>query len=337
MGYCRPPLPRGLLKTRVILCYATCHADYSAVELTCPTRAHAVPNTSLSRHSHHTPARYSSVLYLCDQRALFMGYIPPHLRPHRSAVSRLVVGLDKQISYCVAGSPPQHAQSLLIPAGIQVHINLDSGLLAECFLDISGQDFTQLKQHAHANQAGLYEHLAHQQQLGQLLTSHYQQRPDAETLWRALNPLLRPITQALEASGDARVNQTIARIKAATHENLSLEQLACEVGLSASRLLSLFKQQTGIPIRRYRLWRRLYRAMHCLACGASITTAALEAGFCDSAHFSRTCLELLGSPPSQLLHKGCALQIFSSPLPTPSFRPSPHSESGLFPSALKRA
>jgi AraC family transcriptional regulator len=56
----------------------------------------------------------------------------------------------------------------------------------------------------------------------------------------------------------------------------------------------LFVEQTGLPFRTYLLWLRLTKAVESMAAGASLTEAAHEAGFADSAHFSRTFRRMFG-------------------------------------------
>lgn len=73
--------------------------------------------------------------------------------------------------------------------------------------------------------------------------------------------------------------------------------IAC---LSESRFSHLFVEQVGLPFRTYLLWRRLSLSVERMAAGATLTSAAHEAGFADSAHFSRTFLRMFGVPASVL-------------------------------------
>ena len=45
--------------------------------------------------------------------------------------------------------------------------------------------------------------------------------------------------------------------------------------------------------------------------GLSLTTAALEAGFTDSAHFSRTFRSILGMPPSAMLNPRGRMRMYA--------------------------
>ena len=77
--------------------------------------------------------------------------------------------------------------------------------------------------------------------------------------------------------------------------------MAALVHLSPTRFSHWFVEQTGLPLRSYAKWLRLTQALQHLAKGGLLTEAAHEAGFSDSAHFSRTFRALLGIDPSSAL------------------------------------
>jgi AraC family transcriptional regulator len=59
-------------------------------------------------------------------------------------------------------------------------------------------------------------------------------------------------------------------------------------------------EHTGLPFRTYLLWLRLTKAVGVFAGGRSLTEAAHEAGFADSAHFSRTFRRMFGTQAAAL-------------------------------------
>ncbi|HEX7747860.1 MAG TPA: AraC family transcriptional regulator [Bordetella sp.] len=81
---------------------------------------------------------------------------------------------------------------------------------------------------------------------------------------------------------------------------LSLNALAAVADLSASRLMHAFTDSMGIALRPYLLWLRLQLACGELTRGAGATEAALQAGFADAAHLSRTCRRMLGTTPTAI-------------------------------------
>jgi AraC-like DNA-binding protein len=99
---------------------------------------------------------------------------------------------------------------------------------------------------------------------------------------------------------DPRIRKVIAWAAKQIDQPISLSDALAVAGLSASRLRHLFVEQTGLPFKTYLLWLRLTRAVEVVAGGASLTQAAHEAGFSDSAHFSRTFRRMFGVPAAAL-------------------------------------
>lgn len=105
-------------------------------------------------------------------------------------------------------------------------------------------------------------------------------------------PLRRP---------DPRITRALAHIRGVDVAKLSLEEAAAGVFLSPSRFAHLFRQETGLPFRRYLLWRKLSRALVLIGQGQTFTAAAHRAGFADSAHLTRTFHQMFGLPPTAML------------------------------------
>lgn len=83
--------------------------------------------------------------------------------------------------------------------------------------------------------------------------------------------------------------------------NFSIAHLASAVDLSPSRLLHLIKQDTGVAYRRFRMWHRVRYALSIYGMQNSITHSSIEAGFNDSAHFTRCFSSFYGATPSSVL------------------------------------
>lgn len=99
---------------------------------------------------------------------------------------------------------------------------------------------------------------------------------------------------------DPRVDASVAWASKHLEDRLSIADVARQVGLSVDRMSHLFVEQTGLPFRTYLLWLRITRAVDAYAQGASLTTAAHDAGFADSAHFSRTFRRMFGIAAAEL-------------------------------------
>jgi AraC family transcriptional regulator len=82
-------------------------------------------------------------------------------------------------------------------------------------------------------------------------------------------------------------------------ENLSLSQVAGEVGASVFHLSRVFHTRTGFSLHAYRNQLRLRTALERLAeRDADLTSIALDLGFSSHSHFTETFRRIFGRPPS---------------------------------------
>lgn len=109
---------------------------------------------------------------------------------------------------------------------------------------------------------------------------------------------------AQPALADPRVLAMIDFARRNLDETVTLPSAARFVNLSHGRARHLFVEHTGLPFKTYVLWLRLERAVSLYAAGSSLTEAAHQAGFADSAHLSRTFRRTFGLPAAalRLLH-----------------------------------
>lgn len=109
---------------------------------------------------------------------------------------------------------------------------------------------------------------------------------------------------------DERISACITWIKEhLADQTITAEDLADTVFLSAGRLMHLFSEQIGIPIRKYILWQRLRHALLKLAEGMTITEAAHASGFTDSPHMNRTFNAMFGITPSKIFKNSRFIQV----------------------------
>jgi AraC-like DNA-binding protein len=110
-----------------------------------------------------------------------------------------------------------------------------------------------------------------------------------------------------------KVNQVLKHLRArlGKGEDFSLKTLAAVSGLSRSRLMHVFTESVGVPLRPYILWLRLQRGSCELMNGATATEAAHVAGFSDAAHLTRTFRRMLGTTPTDLALRKRMSQGFS--------------------------
>jgi AraC-like DNA-binding protein len=84
-------------------------------------------------------------------------------------------------------------------------------------------------------------------------------------------------------------------------ENLSLEQMAFETGISKYHFIRVFKAAFGISPYQYQIRRRLENAKLELSKGVSILDTAFAHGYSDLATFSKAFKQVFGQAPSKFL------------------------------------
>jgi AraC-like DNA-binding protein len=107
---------------------------------------------------------------------------------------------------------------------------------------------------------------------------------------------------------DQRINQALKYLENDSQRIVPAEETANHCNLSTSRFLHLFREQTGLTYRRAQLWTKLLKALPLLK-AFNLTETAHEAGFADSAHFSRTFRENFGFSPHELLKLSQFVQV----------------------------
>jgi AraC-like DNA-binding protein len=112
---------------------------------------------------------------------------------------------------------------------------------------------------------------------------------------------------------DPRIARVLSLLKQTFPDAPTSGQLAAHVGLSEGRLIHLFGEQLGVPLRRYVLSLRMRHVLFGLALGHNLTDSAHEAGFCDSAHFTRVYRDMYGMPPSKILRSDTVRIRFQRP------------------------
>jgi len=252
-----------------------------------------------------------SLLYLWDKRTLYIGPLFEPLNLSQGAAT-LVVSLDKPISFHIEGEAESiECTSLLLPAGLSVIIDTGDAIVANCNLDPLGADFSGLASLMQKKKGNIGYDLKQYAQFKQVFQALHTQQPGTETAYNLLDDLLENRFSQLYPNHaiDSRVAKVVEKIKQTAEENLSVDDLASLVSLSVPRLVQIFKKQTGVPMRRYRLWHRLFVTAVKMGTGGNLTEAAMDAGFTDSAHFSHTFKAMFGMAPTTILLQPNSLNI----------------------------
>jgi AraC-like DNA-binding protein len=111
---------------------------------------------------------------------------------------------------------------------------------------------------------------------------------------------------------DPRVVRAIARIGKFSGEPVTADICATEAGLSASRFLHLFKQETGISFRSFRAWKRARHLLHFANQDLNLAHLAQDIGYPDSTHFSHSIRRFYGLKPRAIFSGSRDLAIYRS-------------------------
>jgi AraC-like DNA-binding protein len=111
---------------------------------------------------------------------------------------------------------------------------------------------------------------------------------------------------------DPRVVKAIAQIGRFSGEPVTAESCAVEVGLSASRFLHLFKEETGMSFRSFRAWKRARHLLHFANQDLNLAHLAQEIGYPDSTHFSHSIRRFYGLKPRAIFSGSRDLAIYRS-------------------------
>ena len=256
----------------------------------------------------------SRKLYIWINQMLYLGITPVPYREHAIVSDKLIISLEGAMEITLENGEKITSRTCLVKAGINFeksNINTNNAVMAIYFIAPITQDYSALESiMSYARNGVHYDH----PEEDILIQSLLEIRNTSTTPEKAFTLLRKLIVQPhLEnhtfREFDERIVEVIRQIRTTVSENVTLKQFADDVHLSESRLEKLFKDQTGIPITKYRLKYRVFIGIIHLALGRSITEAALAAGFASSSHFSKSFSAINGIPPSETFLKPPYLHI----------------------------
>ncbi len=254
--------------------------------------------------SNETPI-IKPLAYLSAKRTVYVGPLKKLLEQSKG-LTTLIISIDKELGLIDSHTGKNYSsKSFLIPAGSQVTIDTYDSTVALFFLDALGTDLSKLipimRQSIQIGGNNLcYSGIPNELAVIEQANDIFQHRPAAESVFEQLDNWIESSGAKLTNAPDPRIEMAITLITTDYDTNVSITDIAKTVELSEPRLIQLFKQVTGIPIRRFRLCHRIFVTVLNLEAGMSLIDAVVEAGFSDYSHFSRVFKELGGINPSEL-------------------------------------
>ncbi len=239
--------------------------------------------------------------YLWDGGFAALGRSEGLVPPHEHHAIQIVLGVDGAVGVQGRRGSWQMASGVIVRPDVVHSYNGNGAVGAMIFVDPESAEGVWLKTSLRADITIVPE--------SRIATCASALRTFLESPLESLEvgSLLRHCVHALCAGAppsrrlDERVTRVLAAIRASDQLRISVEEAAALAFLSPSRFAHLFKQQVGLPFRRYMLWRKLSRAMLVIGRERTISTAAHEADFADAAHLTRTFYQMFGLPPSVMM------------------------------------
>jgi len=240
-------------------------------------------------------------LYLWPHRILYLGLSPENAL-HRHHAAQFCVSLDAalKIPQPEAGEALE-VSGLFIPPDHPHRIDAGNARILALYLEPESDEYQPLIQPLWTGVANALLPLTVSTEGLTGLRSLFEKGGNADTAWSTCQTALGLGSSAARpAERDPRIEEVIGIIRSEPSRSHSVERLADAVHLSPSRLIHLFREQVGVPIRRFTVWSRIRQVIHLAVDGATLTEAAHGAGFSDAAHMSNTFRQMFGFAPSAL-------------------------------------
>lgn len=240
-------------------------------------------------------------LYLWPHRIMYLG-LSPENDLHRHHAAQLCVTLDAalKVSESEAGETLE-VSGVFIPPDHRHRIDAGNSRILALYLEPESDEYQPLIQPLTTGTADALVSFTLSAAGLTELRNLFAAGGDADIAWSTCQTALglgssvaRPVER------DPRIEQVIGIIRGEPSRSHSVEPLAAGVHISPSRLIHLFREQVGIPIRRFTVWARLRQVVRLAVDGATLTAAAHDSGFSDAAHMSNTFRQMFGFAPSVL-------------------------------------
>lgn len=240
-------------------------------------------------------------LYLWDGMLLYLMQGQHHNDWHSHYAASLIICPDQSFTL-ETRHQSQQCQLALLPPNTENRIDVEGRLLV-VMIDADSATYAPLTTLTRDNVWTLADLSAHGK-ISTTINKLFAQAPEPAEAERTVHDIIEALSgtrpEPQRHTLDTRIQHVLTRIRDALPEEIPAETLAEEHGLSKSRLLHLFKEQLGLPMGQYLLWRRLYESVRLWGEGMSMTEAAHAAGFYDQPHYTRTMRRMLDVTPSQV-------------------------------------
>ena len=214
------------------------------------------------------------------------------LRPHSHGSLAILIGLEEPFEVTTRGQV-EHGRVAVIPASVRHGLDFHDRRVLVCYAEPHVPGYAGL----HRRAQGACRVLPDLDGDVAAALRVWSDEGQLQTVWRWAHHRFGDGSAAL----DPRIVALAARFNQDDLLDAPTEVLARQIGLSTSRFIHLFTSELGAGVRRIKQYYRFKLAVHSVAAGGSLTTAAHHAGFADSGRFSRAFLDTFGLNPASVL------------------------------------
>lgn len=199
---------------------------------------------------------------------------------HSNPVTCVISGIRGAVSV-IGGGERVTGEVVLIRPGIEHKVVCEGGINAMYLDGLSWPDGAALAERLQGRIGGL------------AFDAIFQGAEAQDELRRRLAHGLPPFPQQLAGVIEDLASDPMSR--------MTQFELAGRLKMERTRALRLFKAGTGQTFRRFKQWSGLRRAARQIASGELVRTAAMDGGFADTAHLTRTFRHSFGLTPSEAI------------------------------------
>lgn len=239
----------------------------------------------------------NGILYLMNGRVLFAtNAMQTDFHAHYAAT--LAISLQENIQIETEKGKNEYRVALVGPNTYHRTVSPGKEMVA-LLIDPETYEFSSISEPSDAGDVKPLDISSFEHLIPRLWDLYYGRLNDSE-VWDLHLELLRAVRpfQKLPKAIDERIVKIAEMIRKELPDSIRMNEIGKHFSVSEDRLIRLFKENLGIPLRRYLLWVRILESAKLLKEGKNLTEAAHAAGFSDSAHFTRTFKENFGFVPS---------------------------------------
>ena len=245
----------------------------------------------------------------------FAAHEAKNVEIHRHHCFQIVVAIKGTFACTIGGNSYPNKKGFIVNQNIVHSCQAENANVIVYFIDAESYFGWQLKSILAGNKFLDVEPFFSDSQL-QKINAEGNQQLSKDELKQLSDEIFRSILptqfQSDQNVFDERIEKAVKFIETNLAESLNLETIAELMFLSPERARHLFAEQTGSPFSQYVLWKRIKQVIiSSLQDNLSLTDAALNSGFADQSHFTRTFKKTFGMSPKTHLKNSRFVQFLN--------------------------